>query len=45
VETGEIQFTNTYVPAPAEVTVSGQVSLTGRPINAGEFSGILAQNE
>ena len=44
VETGEIQFTNTYVPAPAEVTVSGNVSLTGRPMNAGEFSFVLTQN-
>ena len=44
VETGEIQFTNTYVPAPAEATISGNVSLTGRPMNAGEFSFVLTQN-
>ena len=44
VEAGNIQFANIYVPAPAEATISGNVSLTGRPMNAGEFSFVLTQN-
>ena len=44
VEVGEIKFANTYIPAPTEATINGNVSLTGRPINAGEFTVTLSQN-